>query len=170
MVCVFKVYNGKEMQSKGDSIYEIEVPCFTKGTDIQYDWEKSNLIKSFLNNNKFTSYSINNTRGYAFRSSVFVIDNFGNTSARDWRDWFTTQNGRKLVKAQPIDTFGEYKLSLDEVQYLQCVDGQRIQQKPYPRICEVDFSVTKPYTIQKTPSGTIKKTTTDLDKFYMYAD
>jgi len=34
----------------------------------------------------------------------------------------------------------------------------------------VNFSLTQPYILQKTPSGTIKQTTVDLTKYRMYAD
>jgi hypothetical protein len=73
--------------------------------------------------------------------------------------------------------YGEYKLSLDEVRYLQCKNSQgntyprwEAPEYPYPRVCEVNFSVTKPYLLQKTPSGTVKATNQDLSKFRMYAD
>ena len=70
----------------------------------------------------------------------------------------------------PTDYYGEYKLSLDEVRYLQCVNEQWKVQDPYPRVCEVNFSVTKPYILQKTPSGTVNATNAELSKFRMYAD
>ena len=76
MVCNFKVYNGTELQSKGNYLYNIEVPCFTRGSDIQRDWSSSALISSFVNWNHnnfikdgnsnggdtFWSYNIDNNR------------------------------------------------------------------------------------------------------------
>jgi hypothetical protein len=43
-------------------------------------------------------------------------------------------------------------------------------QDPYPRVCEVNFAVTQPYILQKTPSGTLTATTEKLKNFYMKAD
>ena len=83
----------------------------------------------------------------------------------------TSKNtNQRAMRFNPTDFYGEYKLSLDEVRYLQCVDEKRVVQHPYPRVCEVNFSVTKPYVLQKTPSGTVDATNTDLSKFRMYAD
>ncbi|MDR0369987.1 MAG: hypothetical protein LBH96_05870 [Candidatus Peribacteria bacterium] len=59
---------------------------------------------------------------------------------------------------------------MDSVEYLQCNGGKWQKQDPYPRVCEVNFSVTEPYILQKTPSGTISKTTEDLSTYHMYAD
>ncbi|MDR2541052.1 MAG: DUF11 domain-containing protein [Candidatus Peribacteria bacterium] len=188
MVCTFRVYNGENIQSDDDYVYELRVPCFTKGSDIQrdrqsssliskwIDWNKHNFIKGGNDNggNTFRSYNIlNNNRGFAFRSSVFVINNFGRTSGGsagrfvDYGEW--------QQKSERIDVYGEYKLSLHEVNYLQCNNGYRKEQDPYNRVCDVNFSVTKPYIIQKTPAGNVENikinnTTVDLSKFLMYAD
>lgn len=178
MICTFKVYNGKEIQSQGNVVYEIELPCFTEGSDIQADRSSSPLISSFLNRNTnnfikdgnfnggntFWSYDIRNDKNYRFRSSVFVIKDFG-------RGGMSSTNEYKVHEAKTIDYYGEYKLSLDEVKYLQCSRDRRWEvQDPYPRVCEVNFSVTKPYVLQKTPSGTVNATNAELSKFRMYAD
>jgi hypothetical protein len=181
MVCTFRVYNGKYQQSDNKYVYELRVPCFTRGTDIQGDWQNSPLISKWITWNKnnfvkdgnanggntFRSYNIlNNTREFAFRSSVFIIDNFGRTSTYGYinkGEWWVDSKSS-------IDAYGEYKLSLHSVEYLQCSNGRRKEQTPYPRVCDVNFSVTKPYILQKTPAGTVNITTQALDKFYMYAD
>jgi hypothetical protein len=179
MVCNFKVYNGKYTQSEDKYVYHLRVPCFTRGTDIQADRSNSTLISSFINwnqhnfikdgnangGNTFWSYNITQDREYAFRSSVFVIDNFGRTSTNKF-----VNRGEWASTSQEIDYFGEYKLSLESVEYLQCIKERWEEQEPYPRVCEVNFSVTEPYILQKTPSGTISQTTDDLSKYRMYAD
>jgi hypothetical protein len=85
----------------------------------------------------------------------------------------SVENGEFLDK-RTSEALGEYKLSLDAVEYVQCVqDGERRvwqAQDPYPRVCEVDFSVTEPYVLQKTPSGTISLTEADLKDYKMYAN
>ncbi|GHV23423.1 hypothetical protein FACS189428_6910 [Clostridia bacterium] len=80
-----------------------------------------------------------------------------------------------MQKSERIGVYGEYKLSLHEVNYLQCENGYRKTQDSYNRVCDVNFSVTKPYIIQKTPAGNVENvkidtTTVDLSKFLMYAD
>ncbi|MDR0282152.1 MAG: hypothetical protein LBI53_02225 [Candidatus Peribacteria bacterium] len=143
------------------------------------DWEKSDLIQSFIGRNTSNfndgggntmwSYDIKNDRGFAFRSSVFLIENFGRTDTNGkWTD--EGEWKRKTNINGEIDAFGEYKLSLDEVNYVQCIDGKWKAQGPYPRVCEVDFAVTNNYILQKTPSGTIKGTTESLAKYFMYAN
>jgi uncharacterized repeat protein (TIGR01451 family) len=190
MVCTFKVYNGNATQSSGDPVYEIRVPCFTNKNikETNEAW-KSNLLSAFVNWNKnnfikgtnadggntFRSFNpISNTRGFAFRSSMFVIDNFGNTTTPNKRDErlieFEKYGITAYISATAIDAYGEYKLSLDSVEYLQCSGGKRKEQTPYNRVCDVNFSVTKPYIIQKTPAGNITNTTFDVSKFFMYAD
>ncbi|MDR2415450.1 MAG: hypothetical protein LBD75_02305 [Candidatus Peribacteria bacterium] len=180
MVCNFKIYNGKELQSQGNYVYDIEGPCFTQGTDVQADWSSSPLISSFINwnqhnyikdgnangGNTFWSYNITNNKSYAFRSSVFIIDNFGNTDTNNK----LVKYGERAKNSKQITTFGEYKLSLDSVKYLQCDNNKWKAQEPYPRVCEVNFSVTEPYILQKTPSGTINSTTESLKNYKMYAN
>ncbi|GHV24386.1 hypothetical protein FACS1894176_00600 [Bacteroidia bacterium] len=52
MVCTFRVYNGESLQSANDYVYELKVPCFTKGTDIQGDRQNSTLISKWIEWNK----------------------------------------------------------------------------------------------------------------------
>jgi len=59
--------------------------------------------------------------------------------------------------------YGEYKLSLDQVDYEYCGDDeQRHGGNPVGRICEVNFAVTKPYLAQKSAFGLTPKAT-DID-------
>ncbi|MFA6256223.1 MAG: hypothetical protein WC606_03490 [Candidatus Absconditabacterales bacterium] len=64
--------------------------------------------------------------------------------------------------------YGEYKLVLDEVQYKYCDGTEFVEGAPIKRVCEVNFTVTKPYLIQKSSFGLTPKTTTDLsiNEFY----
>jgi uncharacterized repeat protein (TIGR01451 family)/fimbrial isopeptide formation D2 family protein len=179
MVCNFRVYNGTHTQLDDKDVYEMDLPCFTKNTGWGNDWE-SNLLSSFIkwNHNNFirgggdTFWSfnpVNDGRDFAFRSSLFVIDNFGGTDTPN-KDLIEKYGGQALFYSKNVDAYGEYKLSLNEVKYLQCTNGKRQKQDPYPRVCEVNFSVTEPYILQKTPSGTVMETSKALDKFYMKAD
>ncbi|MDR0608330.1 MAG: hypothetical protein LBG52_08600 [Candidatus Peribacteria bacterium] len=190
MICTFNVYNGQKTQDKVKKeretpVYEITMPCFTKDTDRNKEWN-SNLLSAFIrwnqNNfikdgnanggNTFWSYNpISTTREFAFRSSMFVIDNFGNTTTPNNNQTELEKMGVKVLQSsEQVDVYGEYKLSLDAVDYLQCTNGRREKQTPFPRVCEINFSVVKPYVLQKTPAGTINTTTQDLSKFYAWSN
>lgn len=68
-----------------------------------------------------------------------------------------------------ISTFGEYKLSLEKIDYQTCVsstDGKnnstyKLSPKKdgYERVCEVDFAVTDHYLVQKSPYGEVSDST-----------
>ena len=66
------------------------------------------------------------------------------------------------------NTYGEYKLTLDKVEYKYCDWSDEEQWTEIDRICEVNFAVTKPYLMQKSLFGVTPKATTDinLDQFY----
>jgi len=66
------------------------------------------------------------------------------------------------------NTYGEYKLVLDQVDYQYCgEDGDRHDGNPVGRICEVNFAVTKPYLAQKSAFGAIPKSTNiNLDNYF----
>ncbi len=64
---------------------------------MQKDWEKSDLIQSFIKRNTSNfndgggntmwSYNIINDQNFKFRSSVFLIDNFGRSDTNmQWTD------------------------------------------------------------------------------------
>jgi hypothetical protein len=173
------VYNGDYLQSSDNPLYTIQMPCFTTTTN----WN-SKAIQSFVRRNQnnfikdgnanggntFWSLSENDGKTFTFKSSVAIITEFGNND----KDKVKVDDIAQFLVKNTTSALGEYKLSLDAVDYLQCVQEEGGQfweaQSPYPRVCEVNFSVTEPYILQKTPSGTINATTTVLDRFKMYAD
>jgi hypothetical protein len=56
----------------------------------------------------------------------------------------------KLDNSILKNQYGEYKLSLEKVDYKYCDgNGKIIDGKPYARVCQVNFAVTKPYLMQK---------------------
>ena len=85
--------------------------------------------------------------------------------------------GTNRIPLQNIDisTFGEYKIALENMSYKTCEVGkdkngkgtyQLSSENPwYQRICEVDFTVTDHYMIQRSPYGIGNKSTTNLDKY-----
>ena len=52
------------------------------------------------------------------------------------------------------------------MEYLQCTDGKRERKTPNIPDCESNFTLTTPYTVQKTPSGNLKASTNVLNDFY----
>lgn len=74
---------------------------------------------------------------------------------------------------KPTDMLGEYKLALESIDYDICrgtdKDGNVFKEHQHfdERICEVDFAVTDPYLIQKSPYGIGNKATTDLRKYQL---
>lgn len=80
--------------------------------------------------------------------------------------------GRSLGKyiRQYVDTglvknvFGEYKLALETVSYNYCDNNSQQQIGiPLDRVCEVDFTVTRPYVMQKNTFSAIPKVTTEVN-------
>lgn len=63
------------------------------------------------------------------------------------------------------DELGEYKLSLDKVDYSYCQGGKMQKGNPYARVCQVNFAVTDHYLMQKGTTAT--KANTDLSKYYL---
>ncbi len=187
MQCTFAVYGpGKENS--------LVVSAF-KTDCINVDgWSKANgeiypAIKSFIsqNQNGWFGGSELNHQGQTHNvfdtldnweyptllplSSKLIISNFGTASAR------LIGKGTQSLSSRDIQTFGEYKLSLEKIEYQTCVSstddkGNAVyklstQKDGYDRVCEVDFAVTDPYMIQKSPYGIGNKSTTDLSKYQL---
>ena len=64
--------------------------------------------------------------------------------------------------------YGEYKIRLTEVNYEYCDGNDFVSWAPLKRVCETNFTVTKPYIVQKSSFGLTPKATNtaDLDQFY----
>lgn len=108
-------------------------------------------------------------------SSKLAITNFGTSNA----SFLNSNRGQVGIPNQlsgpkrDITRFGEYKIALEEVKYKKCdekdkdwkvVLGSRVY-KTDDRVCEVDFAVTDPYLIQKSPYGIWNKASTPLDNY-----
>lgn len=93
-------------------------------------------------------------------SSKLIISNFGTSSAR-----LLIGKETQSLRSHDIQTFGEYKLSLEEIEYQICegsTDGKNnstyklsTKKYGYKRVCEVDFAVTDHYLVQKSPYGEV---------------
>jgi len=148
LICHFAIYDyNKHSQKDLDPVYEFERDCFDNDV-----WTKkiNDYIEELM--------KIKPSR----KSWKYFIENFGLEDSDDGfnRDF---NNGW-------IDSFGEYKLVLEEVEYKLC--NEDVEPIIYPRVCEVDFAVTNPYLIQINAFGATKVASSEfdigLDDFYAY--
>lgn len=92
-----------------------------------------------------------------FDKNIFKSTNY--RLERPGRDYFVL-NASDLVNGN----FWEYKISLEEVRYSFCQNGVAVAGNPYPRVCQTNFSVTRPYMMQRWVTSS---TTNDpLSDFY----
>ena len=186
--CVFKVYGPGQQNS--NSLYSFEVPCV--GVNGWDNWGGFySRIQSFVDQNKkaFFGGSVLSNAGEIrdiFRSldnwsyptlfplsSKLAITNFGTSNASFLNTWQVGIPNQLSGPKRDITQFGEYKIALEEVKYKKC-DGKDKDWKVVlgsevhvvdERVCEVDFAVTDPYLIQKSPYGIWNKTSTPLDNY-----
>ena len=186
--CVFKVYGPGKQNS--NLLYYFEVPCV--GVNGWDNWGGFySRIQSFVDQNKKAFFggselsnagairdifgSLNNwTYPTLFPlSSKLAITNFGTSNASFLNGWQLGIPNQLSGPKRDITRFGEYKIALEEVKYKKCdekdkdwkvVLGSRVY-KTDDRVCEVDFAVTDPYLIQKSPYGIWNKASTPLDNY-----
>ena len=143
MVChfVIKDWKGNEKASWSYPCLNEKNASNPRIVDAWIAWQRT------VYHDKMDSYSPNLWTDYTFRSNVYTISNFGNNAEYFW----------------------EYKISLNKVDYLYC-DAETNEWTPWPAAvaeCTSDFALTNPYTVQKTPSGNFRASTTVLGK-YLY--
>ena len=128
----------------------------------------SELVNKGLVKNVFDS--LNNQEDYPILlplSSKLLIKEFGKTTS------ITDKKNTTLTWMPNGGLLGEYKLALEDVGYKRCTtdkDGKGTAGNlrwEGEIICEVDFAVTEPYLIQKSPYGIGNKATTDLTKYQL---
>ena len=179
MQCTFAVYG----PGKGNS--KVVSPFTTDCINVD-GWSSSNgktypLIQSFIDQNKKgwfggsmldhlgkTKNVFDSLDNWEYPtllplSSKLIISNFGTSSAR------LIGKGTQSLSSRDIQTFGEYKLSLERIGYQTCVsstDGKNnstyklsTKKDGYERVCEVDFAVTDHYLVQKSPYGEVSAST-----------
>ena len=181
MKCTFKVY-GPGM----DAVYEFTADCFNpKGwnSSVQGTYDS---IKDYINQNKAgwlggslllkqgrvknVFDTLDNQGQYPVLfpvSSKLFITNFGESNS----SLHNSNNDVERLKVSEIQTFGEYKVALEKINYtLVSKDGKGniIREKNKTsddRICEVDFAVTDHYMIQRSPYGIGNRATKDLKSY-----
>lgn len=183
MKCTFKVYGPGHNLS--NVVYDFTAPCFNPD-----GWQDAlhgtySSIKDYINQNrngwlggshlanqgrvKNVFDTLDNQGQYPVLfplSSKLLITDFGarNNSLHKSNDKVERWSARN------IQTFGEYKVALEKIDYsLVSKDekGKITEEKKTfdDRICEVDFSVTDHYMIQRSPYGIGNKATTELNNY-----
>ena len=183
MKCTFKVYGpGRNLSNV---VYDFTAPCFNPD-----GWQDAlhgtySSIKDYINQNrngwlggshlanqgrvKNVFDTLDNQGQYPVLfplSSKLLITDFG---ARN-NSLHKSNDNVERWSARNIQTFGEYKVALEKIDYsLVSKDekGKITEEKKTfdDRICEVDFSVTDHYMIQRSPYGIGNKATTELNKY-----
>ena len=180
MDCTFKVY-GPGMEP----VYEFIAKCFNpKGWNNSVDGIYK-PIKEYINQNRAgwlggshlvnkgkvrnVFDSLDNQGQYPVLfpvSSKLLITNFGESNS----SLHKSNNDIERLKVSEIQTFGEYKVALERIEYKLVSKDEKgnVIRKPETfndRICEVDFAVTDHYMIQRSPYGIGNKSTTNLDNY-----
>ena len=192
--CFFKVYGPSEQSSPNSNVvYEFNVPCVSlngwmrpNSTDVYSRLNSfvgqnkegffggSELWKAGVVKNVFKTLDNWEYPTLLPLSSKLVISNFGTLNV-DFlnRDVLGLPNQLSSQRKE-IAQFGEYKIALEKVEYKTCNISnnkdwkQLINSKVHvvdERVCEVDFAVTDPYLIQKSPYGIWNKATKDLNNY-----
>jgi len=140
MKCTFEIkdWNGKIIKGPRTA------PCIAEPQVAAW------LVKAWLDwQNDIYGYmaSVNlwNGTNYTFRTNYQYID-------------FSKLN---------VEYLGEYSVSLNKIEILWCDWEVWKSTIPYTSVCQSNFVVTNPYTVQKTPSGNLKSSTTALDKYLL---
>lgn len=138
---------GKIIKSSMDCVFEIQKPgeAGNQDTEIIYDKECW-----FFGSYPRTTYKIFNYFSWYMRANTWAYAvNWNNFSSFVWDDLW------------------EYKLRLKEITYDYCDGDLEVQDSQTDNVCETNFTITKPYLVQKSAFGiTPKATDIDLKDFY----
>ena len=192
--CFFKVYGPSEKSSPNSNVvYEFNVPCVSlNGWIIPNSTNVYSRLNSFVGQNKEGFFggselwkagvvndvfkTLDNWKYPTLLplSSKLVISNFGTLNVDFLNRKVLGLPNQLSSQKREIAQFGEYKIALEKVEYKTCNISnnkdwkQVVNSKVHvvdERVCEVDFAVTDPYLIQKSPYGIWNKATEDLNKY-----
>ena len=190
--CVFKVYGPSEKSSPNSNVvYEFNVPCVSlNGWMMPNSTNVYSRLNSFVGQNKEGFFggselwkagvvndvfkTLDNWKYPTLLplSSKLVISDFGTLNVDFLNRKVLGLPNQLSSQKKEIAQFGEYKIALEEVKYRKCekdkdwkvVLGSKVHVVD-ERVCEVDFAVTDPYLIQKSPYGIWNKASTPLDNY-----
>ena len=151
-------------------------PAIKHYIDQNWNWWFAGSISSFAWSDKVKNVfeSLNNWQKYPTLfpvSSKVIINNFGSM----WGS-FVSGIGKTVYPKHEINTFWEYKVSLNSISYSYCDYHQSEEWKNHfymtdwsnDRVCEVDFAVTNHYLVQKSPFGYVdQETAKNLNSYYL---
>ena len=144
--CTYKVLDGKN-----NEVYTKTIACLD-------DWSNLNklgMIAAWLawQKREYNNLQSTTNNGYTFTTNIDT------TKPIDWRlNWNNNIN------------FWEYKFQISKVEYLQCDPNGKWQSDDVESVCQSNFILTDPYTVQKTPSGNFTNTSTYKLRNYLYAN
>ena len=185
--CTFAVYSPGSM-NQNSPLYRFEAPCVNQNGWSNANGEIYSRIKSFIAQNRNGWLGGSHLSDHGSVKNVF--DSLDNPSypvlmpisskmliKGFWTSSAAVVGATKDRTLQNIDisTFGEYKIALEDMTYQTCEvekdkNGKETYQLSskkewYQRICEVDFSVTDHYMIQRSPYGIGDRATKDLKAY-----
>ena len=192
--CFFKVYGPAEkLGANSNVVYEFNVPCVSlNGWMRPNSSDVYSRLNSFVGQNKEGFFggselwkagvvndvfkTLDNWKYPTLLplSSKLVISNFGTLNVDFLNRKVLGLPNQLSSQKKEIAQFGEYKIALEKVEYKTCNISnnkdwkQLVNSKVHvvdERVCEVDFAVTDPYLIQKSPYGIWNKTSTPLDNY-----
>ena len=192
--CFFKVYGPAEkLGANSNVVYEFNVPCVSlNGWMRPNSSDVYSRLNSFVGQNKEGFFggselwkagvvndvfkTLDNWKYPTLLplSSKLVISNFGTLNVDFLNRKVLGLPNQLSSQWKEIAQFGEYKIALEKVEYKTCNISnnkdwkQVVNSKVHvvdERVCEVDFAVTDPYLIQKSPYGIWNKTSTPLDNY-----
>ena len=156
--CTFLLYDWNEYsQAKGVNVYlsKFTIPCF----DNEWD-ELENIFLPFSNIEGWKVDTWNVDFSKVASKRLFNVYDLLTSNVKE-----ATYIDKKPFKN---DTYGEYKLVLQEVTYQYCTnDWEREEANINNWACEANFVLTKPYIMQINTAWLPQITLSDyLDKFY----
>ncbi|PID34585.1 MAG: hypothetical protein CR971_02485, partial [candidate division SR1 bacterium] len=162
--CKFTVYNTKD--------WDTPVLKFTREGKECYDSSRGN--ENYTKEDLYKFFFDTRTK----KDGIAAKDKDGKiTNKYDWH--IQKANGKYIIDTDGFDeiddNLGEYKLVLEEVRSQFCTPkGDWKKAQLYNRVCEVNFTVTEPYLIQKGLYGLFPTATSQgrnfFGKFYEMKD
>ena len=141
MKCTYTI-----LDPENDEVHSKTLPCFTKTAPIVKP-----LIQKWIER-QFGVYGPMQTL-VGGNNNLYL--KFWDTKSDEWKK----KNGQKITD------LWEYKVQITNLEYKECTANRKWETYNQKGVCQSNFVLTEPYTVQKTPSGNLKASTTTLAKF-----
>ena len=80
---------------------------------------------------------------------------------------YMVDTNRSDIRAKVGDRLWEYQYQVEIVDFAQCMDGKRVSKSSAGPVCQNNFVLTEPYTVQKTPAWNL---TASIDTLFKFKD